>query len=467
MPSGDAGPARQLTWHADDTVYTMDGDTAFETSRPATGATENWVNGDESSVGRQVLIELQRVDLTSPSGLMGAAARNPLTGRVYLHDMESWRDFFLIDLWRRHDLCGTPKQLGSDPYLFKPLVLNYRSWIYQGLIRQHEIAEEEDAANFLPPKQTGPSHWVRKALSEPCVDASVPAGRYCTAMVLLPMLPFGLLSGEWYFIISLLFLTFFTLALSNFMNNPAWYRFDRLFTLPIRLGFCLYSVSLLFSSNILGSGDFLKAIGLLLASGPLIYDLFSGDLSALICLPMNCTYEIVREIPGANIFLTRRVGDAGARGHNHFSDLYNRFIVDHERTELVSGFNRWSHDYVLIAEVQGLLVELLPLYEEDWQNLHEDMVAARKVRTLPFVGLDVFDTWFSDYETIAADLARRSQVELRAPRTITKADVLTLEDLGESDDESAWAKARGGSDGKTLATLQANMNLSQVYTAGR
>lgn len=52
-------------------------------------------------------------------------------------------DFFFVDLFKRSSYSATPSSLMHDPYIFKPVPLVHRSWVYQSMFEVERKASEE------------------------------------------------------------------------------------------------------------------------------------------------------------------------------------------------------------------------------------------------------------------------------------------------------------------------------------
>lgn len=106
--------------------------------------------------------------------------------------------------------------------------------------------------------------------------------------------------------------------------------------------------------------------------------LLAGDGSSLAAYRFTCRYEVFREL-SERVFVCRRHGAA------HLEDAFGeRGEVD----ECVTGTGAWQRNYTLIADLQGLLVELRPMLPHEWQQAAMHYYESRS--PLSYICLDVF-----------------------------------------------------------------------------
>jgi len=319
------------------------------------------LGGSSNATGVEQLrtISLARQKQPMPSMLVGKAKRNPITGEVVLQNMKDFPDFYVVDLMRRRRLSSSLEELKADPWLFRPIPLAYRTWLFH----------EASTADIVAPGTDG-SGLLRMAFDSPCIDRAIPAGRWSSMMCFVPLVPATGLTGDVVLVFVTIFVTILLYATSCFSNNERAYRYERFFSLAIRLPFLIF---LFVRFNL---SDVLTVAGFVLVILACLIDFYLGDVAAVSNFGMHCSYVILKELP-ARVFVCRRDGAASMEGDS-------KFEVD----ERICGFSPWKPSHVLIADIGGLLVELRPMLAEDWR-LAADMFS-QKHAPLPYVGLNAF-----------------------------------------------------------------------------
>ena len=89
---------------------------------------------------------------------MNRCFRNPFTGKTHLEDLDLHYDFSIVDLKSRQTITGTPKELAEDPYLYRAVPLNLRTWLYQ---------------NRAMSQQTGWIKWITQLKRRFNADAGI------------------------------------------------------------------------------------------------------------------------------------------------------------------------------------------------------------------------------------------------------------------------------------------------------
>eukprot|EP00927_Polykrikos_kofoidii_P066408 TRINITY_DN62008_c0_g1_i1.p1 TRINITY_DN62008_c0_g1~~TRINITY_DN62008_c0_g1_i1.p1 ORF type:complete len:404 (+),score=81.81 TRINITY_DN62008_c0_g1_i1:52-1212(+) len=317
------------------------------------------------SIATQVRLERHNEIVESSTGMtpfMGKVGRQSYTGDCQLHNMGKDHDFVVVDLLTRPCLFGHVKEFIDDPYIFKPVPLSYRTWIYHSHYRS--------GRNIQSPLQSGDDVLLRDALVEWCIDARVNAGQWSPTLIYILLGFVATISGDrFYTAVALLECVFLYLA-ASMMNEPDWYRFERIVTMPSRLAFFIYTIIRMFMAQ---TG--LVAIGTALCALLMILDAIFGDGMMLVNYKLTCKYEIVRELPN-RLFVCQRIGAAGQKGGEDVPTI-------------ISGMMRWENHWVLIADIKGLLVELQPMTAADWSKLTKEY--ALKAQPQLFFGLDVYD----------------------------------------------------------------------------
>jgi len=308
------------------------------------------------------VISFRRMRHWDASALMGTCSRSFITGEVHLRNMADFPDYSIVDLYSRHQLSGGVSSHAADGYLFRPVPLAYRTWIYHSFFQEKKGFED-----------TSESGMMSRVLAERCIDAPVGAGRWSPVMSSVPMALATCLMGDLALAVSGILLVFAVYYITASTNTPSLYRYTRPISLPARACFvCILLLRVQFS-------DVVAIIGLVVAIAAFLNDLLMGDLKAVQNYRHMCSYEILRVLP-KRVFVCRRNGAA------HLEDEFgSRGVVSPD----ISGIGSWEQTYSLIADMHGILVELRPMSEEDWARLRVEYEQRRQ--GMSFAGLDVYN----------------------------------------------------------------------------
>lgn len=299
----------------------------------------------------------------------GVCSRNAVTGQVSLKRANLFPDFTVVDLWTRPSLFGDPKRLVADKYIFKPEPFLYRTWMYHICYQSPTEMARHHGVNGI----------LEYVLSNRVIDMStIHAGRYCPILYLCPMCLFSCLTSDIWFVVIAVVISLFTLGVFVLLNNAGWYYWCRPLTLPVRLFLMFYMHFQIPITKEVENGQFGVVFGILLSTAAIVVDLVLGDLNYITSFGLHCHYEVLKELPG-RVFVCRRHGAAFGE------DWSARKAVDPD----VSGMGEWAIDMHLIAEVRGIVCELLPMTFEDWRTALETV--KMEGMPLPFIGLDIFD----------------------------------------------------------------------------
>jgi len=320
------------------------------------------------------LLNLKRVSVRNNSSLMGKTWRNPITGTIHMHEAEAQLDFALVDLWNSERKTEEKylNRLAMDKYLFRPVPLAYRTWMY------HSVTQyEKDNPSLANAKK--PNDWILKeTMASSCIDASMTAGRASPVRFYTVMVPIASFTMDIYFICILIFAFTILLGTSKSMSIFDMYKNIRLYTLIPRGLFTLYALIHFIAADPLVKGNFLAALAFVSVIALSVVDLLTGDIIQFATTRLNCTYDVIHDLSGP-VYVCRRLGDLerparlNFRGHMPFE---------------ITGLHRWDAcpDLSLIADVQGVLCELFPLAKEDWESLADTF----KNKPIPYIGLDIY-----------------------------------------------------------------------------
>jgi len=324
-------------------------------------------------------ITFPRLGHFRPMHLMGKLHRNAISGEVRMRGAEKFPDYGLVDLYTRPVLANTFGQYVTDEYLFRPVPLAHRTWIYHTYFREQVQTESPSEIAML-----------KMALSERCIDAPIDAGRWSPIMCFAWTTLATSLTGNYIIVVPAVFCFFALYLLSQLANAPGWYKYERIVSLPLRLAF----LGLVFWQ--VSTSDVVAVIGTVLVVLLSAVDFALGDLSQLLSYRHLCAYEVLSMLPNRVLICQRR-------GAAHFEDTFgDRGLVP----EAISGMGSWARSFTLIADMHGLLFELRPMSQADWQALRIRIDTNRKVP--PFVGLDIY----SDH----CQTAREREAQLKAMR---------------------------------------------------
>eukprot|EP00929_Paragymnodinium_shiwhaense_P083479 TRINITY_DN44512_c0_g1_i1.p1 TRINITY_DN44512_c0_g1~~TRINITY_DN44512_c0_g1_i1.p1 ORF type:complete len:406 (-),score=96.34 TRINITY_DN44512_c0_g1_i1:293-1510(-) len=308
--------------------------------------------------------------------LMGTAFRQVLTGEVRLERVPKRLDYTVVDLWTRPCLLGKIKQFVYDRYLFKPVPMTYRTWIYHSLYRGGMI--QADTGEDL----------MTTTLKQHCIDQPETCGRFSPALMYFPSCLGAALTGDKVFVTICVVVAALLHRLAAELNVPKWYRYNRLASLPFRAIFIFYLLARI-------GGDFTNVLGTFIVLVGAIADIVLGDVRQLTSCNLICQYEIVRELPN-RVFVCRRIGAISTNLNLRISDT-------------ISGLAIWETNFVLIADIKGLLVELRPVTIEDWCKLSAEYVTEHNAQD--FFGLDIFDHDVPTAQHLLRSMARNKTAQ--------------------------------------------------------
>jgi len=315
-------------------------------------------------------LSLRPIDFKS-TGLyayMGKVHRNCITGRVHLRRLARSPGYSIVDLCSRPVLSGTLQDFLEDKFLFRMVPLGYRTWLYHDLYRQQKAGQLEF-----------PESLIHEVLSHRCVDAPTNGGRWSPLVIYAPLCMFTSLMCDVFLIVLAVLLVAAIFTLEQMMNTAEGYKYARLASLPIRLGFLCLLLWRAANGPAKAEGiQGLRTLGAVISVALALLDICLGDGNSLASYRFLCKYEVLREMPG-RVFICQRHGAA------HQEDAFGpRGAVD----QCVTDMGAWKHNYSLIADLKGLVVELRPVDPEEWKAAAELYYKTKEV--LPYVTLPVF-----------------------------------------------------------------------------
>lgn len=361
-------------------------DTVSEPAKPAKPAmvvAPRWEPETEKPPG----LWIERVPENDLGALMGKAWRNSITGKVHLKDYGFFPDFSVVDLWTSGSLCGSADQLSKNPYLFRPVPLLIRTWIYHCIFRLGRVLSVTGADE---------DGMIKYVLSQSVIDAPVSGGRWSPITFHAPLLIFLCITGDLLLILGATFVLVMILAIGWHFNTPELYRWTRAATLPFRLALLALLILRMQQDEMTGASKAGSLFGFLIGCACVCLEILIGDLSALASVRLHCSYTVLRSLPN-RVFICQRVGAAGSERLSTTSPPVDQKIT---------GIGEWQVNMALIADVKGLIVELRPMGKVEWAALFEELLASNEPSELcyRFIGLDLYSPSAATVDALNATL---------------------------------------------------------------
>jgi len=334
-------------------------------------------------------IKLDRASERDAGNLMGKSSRNILSGNVQLKGLFCLADYVVADLWTRKWIDGSVDQFVKDPYLFKPVPMPVRTWMYHFFFSDGKVIGKSGS---------GENGMITHVLEQHAIDAFVNSGMWSPVKVYIPMLLFLTISGDMTAVLFGAFATVLCILIAWLCNSPRLYRLTRLIHFPVRVVFLVILIGQLSpeeevaeSAEDLNQEEWaLKLPGLLVAILCIVIEMILGEGAMIMAYKLTCNYEVLKILPN-RLFICKRHGAADLDA-----------ITGYRRTpvsERVTGMGAWEKDYALIADLKGLIVELRPMNRQDWQLIHlERQLDELKVHK--FVGIDIYSPGLATIDAI-------------------------------------------------------------------
>lgn len=326
---------------------------------------------NKKGMGRQAVgadMALERVRCFDVNGLVGRVTRSAVSGQTTIKDLESWRQFHLVDAWTRQKIVSFPDAHAGDPHLYLPRPLNMRTWLWHSKWR---AAQESFQIGM------GAEAFLWQALNERCVDTEA-HGMWSPAMMYAVLAPVTLLCSDSGIFMFAFFIFFESLLVSVALNTHKFYWWARPITFPSRLFFLIFILAKI-------GGTSTQLFGFAITLLAVLCDLLRGDLALVFNMRYNCSYDVVRQLPN-QIFVCSRQGDIYLS-----EERYKRPL-----SEKITGIkDPGNGSLCLIANVQGVLVELLPVHPDDDTDMfmeeHQQRSANIALGRIKFFGLDLLN----------------------------------------------------------------------------
>jgi len=370
---------------------------------------------------------LRRQKMPARDEFMGKAHRNFVTGEICLRKVEPTTDFRIIDLYRRARICGSPEQLAEDPYLFKPVIMPMRTWMYHDLHRSKKLMMGSDENGM-----------VKYVMFMPCIDANVSTGHWSPLVCYMPGVLFCALTKDQNTVGSSLLVAVTMSVVGNMCNYSFQYRLARYYTVPMRLlHFIIVCMS--FANH---TEDFVATVGYILCFGSILLDIVSGDLAKATSFRFWCTYQTLRELPN-RVFICRR------EGASHLEELQG---LSRPIDSIVHGMGTWQRRrWMLVCEMCGVICKLEPVTAPEWRAMWED--SFRTGTTCTYVSMDLFDDKTPEmypFDEKTEEANRRQHLALTGTMGAPDDEIDVPEEAskeGDEDENVAW-QWEVGSDGQ-------------------
>jgi len=311
-------------------------------------------------------IQLFRQKMPARDEFMGKVFRNFVTGEIALKKVSPNTDFRIVDLYRRSRVIGTPENLAADPYLFKPVIMPMRTWIYHDLHRSKKLLSGTDENGM-----------VKYVMNTSVIDANIATGHFSPLVCYMPGVLFCALTKDQNTVGSSVLVAATMCVVGNMTNYSTQYRMARYYTIPIRMIHVLIVLLSFFNTQ---SDDLVAFVGFLLTFASIILDIVNGDYSKLTSFRFWSYFETVRELP-RRVFLCRRVGAAHLEETQGFA---------REIDVKIHGMGTWQkRRWMMCCELCGVICRLEPISKQEWVTMWEASIKDGTVYT--YVGLDLFD----------------------------------------------------------------------------
>lgn len=304
-------------------------------------------------------VKLSRWSLSHlPGANNGRAFRNAVTGDITLKAVPTdFPDFIVVDMLNRRELPEDFDELVQDIYLFKAVPMACRTWFF------HSVKETAGQGS-------GVDHSIiQKALGISAIDGTVADGRFSPSCIYAQLIMTTCLTSNMFLVWLSVALFVLLTSVANILNKPELYRLLRPATVCFRLAYLGLYVAWFPSS------DILAMVGSVISLLYILVDFYLGDWKALLTLRYVCSYEIVKA-------LNSRVYACLRHGADRLDEITGvRPCVNQD----ITGF-RMTRMHTLIADIKGLVMELVPMTEEDWSMCLQTSLELSG--DIPFVGLD-------------------------------------------------------------------------------
>merc|ERR1719161_2090290 len=146
-------------------------------------------------------------------------------------------------------------------------------------------------------------------------------------------------------------------------------------------------------------------------------DLFMGDGVYLLCRQLECTYEPIQELPH-NVWVCKKIDGQPQGSAGSMQEKRDRGKID----KGITGVNNWDEctDLALIADVQGLLVELVKPGKDEWNAFFN--VYRRTGHPVKYMSQESFNVMKQTIEDVEDPTRRLKNPKLMGHYLVSLAD---------------------------------------------
>jgi hypothetical protein len=322
---------------------------------------------------------LKRIEIPSDH-FLDRVYRNFVSGRIALEGIEIQYDFDFVHLKCPQEIEGTVECILADEFLMKPVPLAYRTWVFQSTF------EDENSIDALVHLWNAGQKSIRSIenikqdiLLKPTFESpSYLAGRYSPTIACMLSLSLCIFTLDKTAFIILALLVLFCSRIALFANVASRIGLERYISLPFRVGAGIWLWTL-------GTSPYIERLRpvttssvpgyIRLACGAILFiDIILGDIARIVRSRRSSTSYILHEILPGNVYICE-VHGAGT----HNITLSEAIIGPSRFEQQVNGTR-----FTLVAYIEGLLVELVPLSTRDFPDPYKTLDALKVVCTATF-----------------------------------------------------------------------------------
>mmetsp|Transcript_26979 Transcript_26979/g.62761 ORF Transcript_26979/g.62761 Transcript_26979/m.62761 type:complete len:457 (-) Transcript_26979:59-1429(-) len=357
---GDDDDGADAEWITGETEEEMDEQHQRWAHKVGSESHQSLESGFSMVSGKRLFLSQQPFPATG--SYMGRCWRNPITAKLVLKKVNPANDFRVIDLFTRTRIVGTPEELYRDPYLYKPVIMSLRTWMYHDFFRQKKLVATADENGM-----------VKFVLNLSCIDANINSGQQSSVLYYMPMVMLTAFTKDSAAVASSLIALVALGIIAFICNSTQLYSRARFYGMPLRAAHLGVLIWVLIS----GQWDSLELFGFAATFIFILLDVVQGDIHLFSTYRFWCRYSIVRELP-MRCFICRRHGAA------HLEEL-----TGHKQKipSTVHGISTWLKEYSYIVELCGTLCQLERISLKEWRQLQRD----NEDKKVYFLSMGLFD----------------------------------------------------------------------------
>mmetsp|Transcript_111428 Transcript_111428/g.240068 ORF Transcript_111428/g.240068 Transcript_111428/m.240068 type:complete len:322 (+) Transcript_111428:95-1060(+) len=277
-------------------IHYEDGEPLKATSKDSsnsasTSAGSKLDNKLDSAAAEWFYVQFEREESNTAQAMMGSVWRSCITGQVFTQQDIDYPTYKFADFFTRDFIKGSIPALQQDKYLFRPVLLGYRTWMYHDFFGSKLMINQGGGSEFAV---------LQHVLNHRTVDLELWAGRFSPLMVYAPMMLLLALTGDIYAVLAGLIVNWLLWLIATSTNTPVMHRYHRVFSFPLRAAFLVF-ILLRFGAATEGLG----ILAFVLCIVAMLSEMLCGDVRTILSYRLECTYEIVRVLPN-RVFICRR-----------------------------------------------------------------------------------------------------------------------------------------------------------------